>query len=179
MEILINDILDNANIEDLKIPFAAVACDLRTGKEVVLRSGNVARAVRASCSIPGIFVPVPDGDNVLVDGGIINGVPVNVARMLGTEAVVAVKLHQGVEPPAHLDNIFVILAQSLDIMQRSQQMEDPDVLLIPEVCRQHISDLSKIKESYLAGREAARKSLPDIRELFVDDEDRRTSSVGE
>ncbi len=77
-------------IESLPIPFAAVATDIETGREVVLRSGNIVEAVRASIAIPGLFSAVIRRDAVLVDGGLVNPIPVNVARMLGADLVVAV-----------------------------------------------------------------------------------------
>jgi len=166
MEMLLNELLLESNIEDLGLPFAAVACDLLTGKEVVLDRGNAATAVRASCSIPGIFVPVPLGDVLLVDGGVVNGVPVNVARLLGANFLIAVKLHDQVAPAEHLDNIFSIMAQSLEIMQRSQQMEKPDVLVLPDLRNHHIGDLSKTMNAYNAGREAAKKAIPKILRLI-------------
>ena len=162
MEKLLNEILHRATFADLKIPFAAVSCDLRTGKEVILNEGNVARAVRASCSIPGIFVPVPDETRLLTDGGVVNGVPVNVARQLGAEKVIAVQLHGGEEPVAKLDNIFAILMQSLEIMQRSQSMEKPDVLLVPEVTSLGVFDFDKVDEGYRAGQEITKKHIAEI-----------------
>jgi NTE family protein len=165
MEHLLNELLNEATFSDLKIPFAAVTCDLRTGNEVALKQGNVARAVRASCSIPGIFVPVEDGEMLLTDGGVVNGVPVNVARSLGAKKVVAVQLHSGEEPVAKLDNIFAILMQSLEIMQRSQTMEKPDVLLLPDVVKIGIFDFQKVKDGYEAGCRAVRLHKDDITKL--------------
>ena len=167
METLLNDILLDSEIEDLALPFAAVACDLHTGREVVLTKGNVANAIRASCSIPGIFVPVPHGDELLVDGGVVNGVPVNVAMSLGANLVIAVKLHDQVNPADNLDNIFSILAQSLEIMQRSQQMVKPDVLILPDLKDHHMSDLTKTMSAYVAGRAAAKAALPKIKKLLA------------
>lgn len=165
MEKLLNEIFHKATFADLKLPFAAVSCDLHTGKEVILREGNVARAVRASCSIPGIFVPVTDNEQLLTDGGVVNGVPVNVARQLGAEKVIAVQLHGGEEPVGKLDNIFAILLQSLEIMQRSQTMEKPDVLLVPEVTSLGIFDFDKVDEGYKAGQEIAKKHMEEITRL--------------
>jgi len=78
--------------ESLLRPFAAVAADLRTGDEVILREGSVADAVRASIAIPGVFTPIRRGDQLLVDGGLVNPIPVSVARTLGAEVVIAVSV---------------------------------------------------------------------------------------
>ncbi|RVT91665.1 patatin [Rhodovarius crocodyli] len=84
------------SIEELPLPFAAVAADVTTGEEVVIRNGDVIEAVRASISVPGILTPVRQQDRFLVDGGIVNPVPVSVARALGAEYVIAVDLNHGV-----------------------------------------------------------------------------------
>ena len=84
------------NIEDLPIPFGAVATDLATGHEVVAQSGDVIEAIRASISVPGIFTPVRKDGTVLVDGGLVNPVPVSVVREMGADFVVAVDLNHDI-----------------------------------------------------------------------------------
>jgi len=83
---------------ELDLPFRAVATDLDTGGEVVLSSGNLLQAVRASISIPGLFSPVRVGKRLLVDGGLVNPVPVSVARAMGAQTVLAVDVSQGIVP---------------------------------------------------------------------------------
>lgn len=83
-------------IQELPIPYCAVATDLNTGEEVAIREGDIIEAVRASFSIPGILTPVRQGGRILVDGGLVNPVPVNVVRELGAEFVIAVNLNRGV-----------------------------------------------------------------------------------
>jgi NTE family protein len=89
----LHSLIGDWRIEDLPIPFAAVAVDLVSGEEVWIRSGRVLDAVRASISLPGIFVPVRQGARLLVDGAIRNPVPVSVLGELGAELRVAVNLH--------------------------------------------------------------------------------------
>jgi NTE family protein len=84
--------LGDLTFADLKIPYAAVTADLATGKQVVLREGRVARAVRASCSVPGIATPVEIDGRLLVDGGVVNNLPISVVRNLGADVVIAVGL---------------------------------------------------------------------------------------
>lgn len=81
------------HIESLPLPFSAIATDLETGHEVWLRSGSVLDAVRASISMPGIFTPVRLGDRLLVDGGLINPVPVSTCRAMGADIVIAVNMN--------------------------------------------------------------------------------------
>lgn len=85
-----------ANIEDTALPFAAVATDLTTGREVWLRSGALARALRASISMPGVFSPVLLDGQWLVDGGLVNPVPVSLCRAMGADVIIAVELNENV-----------------------------------------------------------------------------------
>jgi len=89
---ILADVLGDVRIEDLPIPYAAVACDIDTGETVILREGPLVDAVRASTAIPGIFHPVRWGDRLLVDGGLVDPVPVRACRGLGAEFVVAVDI---------------------------------------------------------------------------------------
>lgn len=84
-----------SDIETLPMPFAAVATDLATGREVVIRKGDLIDAIRASIAIPGIFTPVIRDGEVLVDGGLVDPVPVSVARQMGADFVIAVDLNRG------------------------------------------------------------------------------------
>ena len=98
IERLVNDIVHVENIEDLGKPFAALAVDLNKAKVVTFTRGNLYRAVHASMSIPGLFKPVIDGDKILVDGGVLEPVPVNALRSLGADVVVAVDLLSNLAP---------------------------------------------------------------------------------
>ncbi len=88
----IEDILKERDIEDLDLPFGAVATDLHQGRTVWLRSGSTIRAVRASCAMPGLFPAVHHQGAWLVDGGLVDPVPVTLCRMLGADVVIAVNL---------------------------------------------------------------------------------------
>lgn len=84
------------NIEDLSLPFRAVSTDISTGREVLIREGDIIEAVRASISVPGIFTPVRKNGVVLVDGGLVNPVPVSVVREMGAEFVIALDLNHDI-----------------------------------------------------------------------------------
>jgi NTE family protein len=92
---LFRTILADRQIDDLAIPYGAIATELHSGRELWLRHGNVLEAVRASCAMPGLFTPVVRDGVVLVDGGLVNPVPVSMCRALGAELVVAVDLSWG------------------------------------------------------------------------------------
>lgn len=87
------------DFESLRIPFRCVAADVRTAAEVVISEGIVCRALRASMAIPGIFKPVEHDDYLLVDGGMLNNLPVDVCRQMGADIVIAVDLEQGDQQP--------------------------------------------------------------------------------
>ena len=88
--------VETKNIEDLPLPFCAVSTDLETGSEVVIQEGDTIEAVRASISVPGIFTPVKKDDMILVDGGLVNPVPVSVVREMGADFVIAVDLNHDI-----------------------------------------------------------------------------------
>lgn len=90
---LIESLMVESDFENLNIPFCAIATNLSTGEEVHLKDGNLIHAVRASMSLPGIFNPFEIGDNYLVDGGLVNPVPVDVVREMGADIVIAVDLN--------------------------------------------------------------------------------------
>lgn len=84
--------------EEMEKPFASVATDLYTGREVVFNSGNIGNTIQASCAIPALFAPVAHGDRWLVDGAVVNPVPVNLCRQLGADFVIAVNLNADFRP---------------------------------------------------------------------------------
>ncbi len=96
VEDFVREYVNAKNIEDLILPFQAVAADINTGSEVTLDKGDVIEAVRASISVPGIFTPVRKNGQVLVDGGLVNPVPVSTARTMGADFVIAVDLNHDI-----------------------------------------------------------------------------------
>lgn len=96
MEFVKKYIPENLEFSDLRVPLSVVATDYDTGRQVLFRSGNVLTAVRASISIPGIFLPLKMKDALLIDGGVVNPLPIDVVREMGAEAVIAVNLHPGI-----------------------------------------------------------------------------------
>jgi NTE family protein len=151
-----------ARFEDLHLPFAVVAVDISSGEEVVLRSGPLAQAIRASCSVPGIFEPVVMGSRLLVDGGLLNDVPADVARMLVGGPVLAVKLNGGAREPARPRSIVDVLTSSFAILALrgfQQGMAAADIVVAPDLGRSSYRDLHKVDELFAAGEHAARRAL--------------------
>ena len=154
-----------ANIEDLKIPFAAVATDLNRGTRVILDSGSVGRAVRASSAIPGVFQPVEHQSKTLVDGGLIDNVPVSVAREKGADIVIAVDIGKQVSNFNIVDIIDVML-QSITIMSAENakfKKQEADVLIEPKIGDVGMLDFTQKKRCMQAGIEATQKVMPEIK----------------
>ena len=166
LEQFVKDRVSRDKIEDLPISFAAVATNLNTGEPVVLKRGSIARAVRASSSIPGVFTPVQYLDMTLVDGGVVDNVPVDVARTMGADLVIAVNIGKDVVNN-NLTNIIDITLQAVNIMANENsvfKMRDADVLIEPDVGSVKTMDFS-MKESLMrAGIAAAENAIPEIRE---------------
>jgi NTE family protein len=152
--------------KDLRVPFTATATDLMTGQSVLLNSGRVSTAVRASCAFPGIFLPVRVGRHTLVDGGLIHPVPAIVARDMGADVVIGVELNKPgatAEPPR---NLLHIMLQSLALVQRPQvenSLREADVVIQPELSSFSSMELERVDDMIRAGREAAEATMPAIR----------------
>ena len=152
-------------IENLKIPFAAVAVDLNRGTRVVLDSGSVGRAVRASSAIPGVFQPVEHQGKLLVDGGVVDNVPVSVARDKGADFVIAVDIGKQVDN-FNVTNLVDVMIQSNTIMgaeNAKPTKQQADVLITPNVGDVGMLDFSQKKRCIQSGIEATQKVIPELR----------------
>jgi NTE family protein len=165
LEAFIKSRVTTADIENLKIPFAAVATDLNRGTRVVLDSGSVGRAVRASSAIPGVFQPVDHQGKLLVDGGLIDNVPVAVARGKGADIVIAVDIGKQVSN-FNVTDIIDVMLQSITIMSAENarvKKRDADVLIAPDIGAVGMLDFTKKKQCMQAGIDATQKMMPEIR----------------
>lgn len=168
LEKFIGELLGDVDFEELKIPFRAVAVDISRGEEVVFSSGSVARAVRASAAVPGIFEPLMEEDRALVDGGVLNNLPVALARDMGARKVIAVDLNSqraNSDLPVNLLDVtfrtFAVLLNQSSIAGR----EEADVLIQPDLEEFSYHDLSVSQELMARGEEAAKKLLKQLRGL--------------
>ena len=142
VEALLEELIGSRDFSKLETPFATVATDLHTGERVVMDSGNVLSAVRASMSIPGVFPPVERDGRVLVDGQFVDPVPVSLCRAMGADAVIAVDINPPNDPsgmkPYSKFNMIDVLTSTFTIMNRSitdriLAVDRPDVLIRPKV----------------------------------------------
>lgn len=155
----------NKSFSDLSLPLAVVATDLQQGKEVVFTSGEVAMAVRASTSVPGIFVPCELDGMILVDGAVLNPTPIDVARKMDADVVIAVDLAYA-GSVCSITNMFDVIIQSIDIMEREllkTRESACDVLIRPAVAHISPSSFERAVECIALGEAAATEMLPQIR----------------
>ena len=158
--------------EDLKIPFAAVATDLHTGEAVVMsHEGDVAFAIRASCALPGWYVPVTDNrGRQLVDGGLVANIPAAAVRALGADLVVAVDVNfEGAKFLGPPTSAIGVLFQSMMLIQRTaaaHQLHDADVVVLPRVGHLRWDAMSRAAEFIEAGAQAAHVTIPRIKNLI-------------
>jgi NTE family protein len=156
------------NLEQMKIPFFPVATDLNTGQTWVFEKGSVARAVRASSSIPGIFQPVEINGRTYVDGGVTDNLPVDIARAKGADIIIAVNIQKKIDNP-QINSLIDVILQSINIMGRElvlYKCRQYDVLIEPNVGDVGLTDFSQKKRLMEAGMQAARQALPKIRKLM-------------
>jgi NTE family protein len=159
-----------ANIENLRIPFVAVATDLNRGTRVLLDRGPLPRAIRASCAIPGIFQPVELNGRTLVDGGAVDNLPAAVARERGADIIIAVDISQNVTN-YNITNLFDVTLQAVNIMfstNVARGKREADIVVSPDVGNVAMLDFTQKKRLMHAGLEAGRGSIPAIRTAMDD-----------
>ena len=161
----VNTTLGQRPIEKLRKPFAAVATQLETGRRTVFTRGNAGQAVRASSSIPGVFEPVRIGKASYVDGGVVSPVPVDAARQLGADVVIAVDISTKVDGTTP-GSLLGTVNQSITIMGQKlgeQELARADVVIRPKVNDIGPADFERKGAAILEGERAALAALPQIR----------------
>jgi NTE family protein len=169
--ILKSRLIHTAGLTDfdrLRIPFRAVAADIVTGEAVVLGRGDLATAIRASMSIPGVFAPVELGDRLLVDGGIADNLPASVARALGADVLIAVNIGTLRRPKEKLSFAVAITAQVMTLLiQKNTDAQiatlgPQDLLIQPDLGDIGSGDFARADEAIRIGSEAARQAAPHL-----------------
>ena len=130
------------------IPFKCVAMDLITGNQVVMGNGSLTRAVRASFSIPTIFTPVEWGDSLLIDGGVINNLPVDIVKEMGAEIIIAVNVSSQNKKPGQIKNIIDVLEQSINVHEYKLEYANEakaDLIIRPDMTGFYSSDFDNDK----------------------------------
>lgn len=153
-----------SHFSDLKIPLAIVAVDLYTGQKVIFKEGLVARAVRASISIPGYFIPVEMDGKLLVDGGVLDRIPADIVREMGAGYVIAVDTGSYLENNK-VNTVLDVITRSFDIMIReisSYRLTSANLVITPDLSGIAPSQYDKAGEAISQGEKAAKEALPEI-----------------
>ncbi|MCF7824946.1 MAG: patatin-like phospholipase family protein [Candidatus Marinimicrobia bacterium] len=159
------------DFDQLPIPFRCVAVDLITGREVILKDGSLAKAMRSTMSIPSLFYPVEYGDSLLIDGGLLNNLPVDVATQMGSEVVIAVNVGRPKRKKDELDNLFAILEQSITIpgyFKEDANIKNVNLLINPNLSKLSNSDFStkNVAAIIAEGYRSAQARLSDFKKLI-------------
>ena len=162
----VNELVGGRSIEKLRKPFAAVATNLANGERTVFVRGNTGQAVRASSSIPGVFEAVTIGKAHYVDGGVVSPVPVDAARELGADFVIAVDISSKANGIASTTSMLGNMNQSIKIMGQklgAQELARADIVIRPNVNDIGAADFELKNRAILEGERAAQAALPQIR----------------
>ena len=182
IELFFSQLVKNADgirkFDDLPIPYRAVATDLEDGAMKVFDSGPLPEVMRASMSVPGVFAPVLFEDHLYVDGGLVRNLPLDVARAMGVDLIIAVNLGGGYLPRDQLGSVVGVVGQMVAILTeqnvtRSLKQLRPgqDVLITPELGNMSSSDFNGAAKAIRIGEAAARKAAPRLAHLSVSPED--------
>jgi len=159
------------DFNNLPIPFRAVATDIDTGTEVVLDHGSLAAAMRASMSVPGAYAPVKIDNQLLVDGGLVDNLPVDVARKMGADIVIAVNVSTPLSNPESLNNVVGVSLQVIKLLanqnvnQSIASLKKQDVLIQPDLGDITAVDFDRAGEAIRLGKQATLEALTPLHDL--------------
>ena len=166
---LIEEVLPVKKIEELKMPYFAVAVDLKTGKEVHFNSGNLASVITGSCAIPGVFLPVKYRNMTLIDGGVKNNIPADVLKMNGCDFVVTIDCNCSRGGGTNSEKLFTQFSTSVGIMMvnnSKQGLELSDIIICPDLKKYKSLNLEGKEEMIKEGYRATVEMMPEILKLF-------------
>jgi len=161
------------NFDDLPIPYRCVAVDLITGNEVILKEGSISKAMRSTMSIPSAFNPVQWGDSLYIDGGLLNNLPVDVAKAMGADLVIAVNVSFSTNPTSNLNSAVGILERSITIPasnRSNQNIKEVDVYIEPNLVGYTGADFinRRVRKIIDIGKTAANEAVPQLIKLCED-----------
>lgn len=169
IEELIIEELGDINIEDLPMPLCIIAVDVKTGQEIHISKGNLAKAVAGSCAVPGIYSPVEFEDYLLFDGGLQNNVPSDVPKLNNCEACVAIDVNSTRGQGTNSEKYFDLLKASIDIMMKSNVIKgylNADIMIPIDLKAYHSSSLDGSEEMVKIGYETTNLYIKKIKDLF-------------
>jgi NTE family protein len=163
----------NVSFDRLPIPYRAIATDLRTGQKVVLDHGSLPQAIRASMALPGLFAPADVDGRTLVDGGIVSNLPIETARDMGANVVIAVDIGSPLRPLDALASPADVMQQMIGILihqnvtRQREQLQAGDVLIEPALGSLSFTDFANANQAIAAGAAATRAALPQLQHLAL------------
>ena len=169
---LLKSIIGDIKFSDLSIPLSCIATDIRSGEEIVINDGSVLEGVRASISIPVIFSAVKWQDRYLVDGGLVNPVPVKTVREMGADFIIAVNVISDIgnrtrrAKKSKQPGMFQVMLQSIYIATYSvvrSSLEGADIIIEPQLTNIGYGDFHRIRDCISQGELAAQESIPEIK----------------
>ena len=168
---LLKKLFGDKVIQDCKIPFGCVATDLISGNQLFFKEGDLFTAVRASCAIPTMISPVEYNDALLVDGGIINRVPILEAQQLGAKKIIAIDVMGEIRNDRKISNIFDVALRSIDtvdyyITKNRLEQNPPDVLVRPDLGSMSQYKVEKMEFACQKGYEATIEKMQEIKALI-------------
>ncbi|MBQ8909019.1 MAG: patatin-like phospholipase family protein [Clostridia bacterium] len=161
--------LGDVNIESLPTPFAAVAVDIKSTKEVAIARGNLAKAVEGSCAVPGVFQPVIFDDMILSDGGLQNTIPADIPRLFGCDYVISVDVNKSRTYGTDSTKFLDVIMCSIRILMKSNAVRgyvNSDVVIMPETKRFKSTKTEGLEEMIEEGYKATIDAMPQIMEIF-------------
>jgi len=184
VENFLKPIIGDRDVSDCKIPYAAVAADIHSAKQVILREGSLLKAVRASISIPVVFVPVNHNGRFLVDGGTLNPVPADVVKAMGATFTIAVNVLNNPKERIHLGltgkkesrgapSSMNTLVQSFYFMEYEMvraSILKADIMIEPDVRNIEVYEFHRGQEAIAAGYKAAVSVIPEINRMLNSEE---------
>ncbi len=169
MEEFLKKKMGNCDFDDLEIPFAAICCDIVTGDRVVMDKGSVAQAARASAAIPGLFSPVEINGRLLVDGGVVDNMPVEQVRDMGAKFVIGVDVASRGSNGKRPENPFENVLAMISVMQKRSGMLNQDnceCLIRPELASFSSWGFGDAPKMVEEGRKAAEAALPQLQRFL-------------
>ena len=169
IEKLVIDNLGDINLEDLSIPFCAVAVDLVSGDEIVFSKGRLSKIVAGSCAVPGVFVPVEYNGMNLADGGLQNNIPSDVPRHFGCDYVIAVDVNATRGEGTESTKLIEVLKATIRIMSKSNCVKgyrNADIVVQPNMRDFSSTKIDDIDQMYLEGYSAGKEAVKEILDLI-------------
>lgn len=171
IEDLIRLLTKELTFEELDCPFYVVAVDIEKGEEIVFSEGLIYEAVRASISIPGVFHPKRVGERLLVDGAVLNRLPVNALKNCALDFIIGVEVKYGgiLGKGKTINNIFDVIVYSIDLMQLEtvkSSSQEADILIQPDLSHINPARFDNVNESIDIGIQEAKKALPEIQKVI-------------